>query len=36
MSEIPGFQEMMLPVLQILADGKEHSEPRTTSGLVEQ
>jgi restriction system protein len=25
MSEIPGFQEMMLPVLQILSDGKEHS-----------
>ena len=25
MNEIPGFQEMMLPVLKILADGKEHT-----------
>jgi len=25
MNEIPGFQDMMLPVLKILADGKEHT-----------
>jgi len=35
MNEIPGYQEMMLPVLKILADGKEHTLQQLTCEVAD-